>query len=74
MQHLAMLNLSLQGRNKLVSDLGQKVFNFKNKLKHLKNTKNVAVFDRIRNKNNCDNCYTHKLEFILLKSKNDFKT
>lgn len=32
-QHLKLLNLSLQGQNKLISDLAQNIFSFSNKLK-----------------------------------------
>ncbi|XP_060861778.1 general transcription factor II-I repeat domain-containing protein 2-like [Metopolophium dirhodum] len=76
MQHLSTLNVSLQGRNKLVNDLGQKVFSFQNKLKLFirdLQSNNFTHFSCLENieaclieseiKINCDD-YVLKLEFL----------
>jgi hypothetical protein len=73
-----MLNVSLQGQNKLVSDLGQIVFSFQNKLKlfirDLKsnNFTHFSCLEKIEQclieseiKINCDD-YALKLEFLIL--------
>ncbi|XP_060836051.1 general transcription factor II-I repeat domain-containing protein 2B-like [Rhopalosiphum padi] len=76
MQHLSTLNVSLQGQNKLVNDLGQKVFSFQNKLKlfirdlQSNNFTHFSCLEKIEAflieseiKINCDD-YVLKLEFL----------
>ncbi|XP_025196828.1 general transcription factor II-I repeat domain-containing protein 2B-like [Melanaphis sacchari] len=76
MQHLSTLNVSLQGQNKLVNDLAQKVFSFQNKLKlfirdlQSNNFTHFSCLEKIEAclieseiKINCDD-YVLKLEFL----------
>lgn len=81
MEHLQALNLQLQGKNRIISDLSQCIFSFQNKLqlfqKDIKN-KTYCHFPRI--KKNCSNIkqeklneYIEKLEGILTDFKNRFQ-
>lgn len=86
MQHLSILNVSIRGQNKLVNDLGQKVFSFQNKLtlciRNLKSN-NFTFLEKIEvcfiesevkiNYNNYVGRYLN-LNFYLPTSKNDFET